>query len=84
MSELGHDLHAAFPQDADTLHVLKMQDARYRDVADRYHDTTREIARIEAGLEASLDERLETLKKERLAMLDEVAQMIAARKAQAA
>lgn len=82
MSEVGHDFHAAFPQDAAILHTLKLEDARYRDIAASYHDTTRTITRIESGLEASSDERLETLKKERLAMLDTVAELIAARKTQ--
>lgn len=84
MSEVGHDLHAAFPQDAAILHSLKLEDAHYREVAARYHDMTREISRIESGIEASSDERLENLKKERLAMLDEVAGLIAARKVQTA
>lgn len=84
MSEVGHDLHAVFPQDAAILHSLKLEDARYREIAEIYHETTRTISRIEGGLEASSDERLEQLKKERLAMLDEVASLIASRKAETA
>lgn len=83
MSEVGHDLHAAFPQDAAILHSLKLEDAHYQQIAATYHDTVREISRIESGLEASSDERLENLKKQRLAMLDEVAGLIAARKVEA-
>ena len=83
MSEVGHDFHAIFPQDAAILHTLKLEDARYRDIAADYHETTRTITRIEGGLEASSDERLENLKKERLGMLDTVAELIAARKSEA-
>lgn len=84
MSEVGHDLHAVFPQDADILHALKVDDARFRELSSTYHDTTRTISRIEGGLEASSDERLEDLKKHRLALLDTVAELITARKTLAA
>jgi uncharacterized protein YdcH (DUF465 family) len=80
MSEAGHDLHAEFPGDEAVLHKLKTQDGHFRRLTEQYHDVAREIARIETGVEAGSDERLEVLKKKRLLLLDEVAAMIAARK----
>lgn len=80
MSEAGHDLHAEFPGDEDILHKLKTQGGHFHHLTEQYHDIAREIARIEAGVEAASDERLEVLKKKRLLLLDEVAEMIAARK----
>jgi uncharacterized protein YdcH (DUF465 family) len=78
--ETQHDLHSEFPNDGEILHALKLDSAHFRALADRYHDANREIHRIEAEVEASSDARLEELKKQRLAMLDEVAAQIAARR----
>ncbi|MES2496411.1 MAG: DUF465 domain-containing protein [Pseudomonadota bacterium] len=81
MSEQGHDLHAEFPADAAILHDLKMQDQHFGQLAKRHHDVTQTIYRIEGGLEVASDNRLEDLKKQRLGLLDEIASLIAARKA---
>lgn len=77
MSELGHDLHAQFPADREILHVLKLESAHFRDLADRHHELAQQIYRIEAGLDAASDDRLEYLKRQRLSVLDEVAALIA-------
>ncbi|MCB4860377.1 DUF465 domain-containing protein [Sphingobium sp. PNB] len=79
MSELGHDLHALFPAQREILHALKLESAHYRDLADRHHELAQQIYRMEAGLDAASDDRLEGLKKQRLSLLDEVAAMIAER-----
>ena len=81
MSEQGHDLHNAFPADGALLQALKVQNGHFRSLAEQFHDVTQEIVRVEGGLEAASDTRLENLKKRRLGMLDEVATLIAARKA---
>ena len=80
MSEHGHDLHTAFPDDHDILVALKTSSAHFRQRWALHHSLSEEIFQIESGLGAGADERLETLKKERLALLDEVAAMIAQRK----
>ncbi|RJG56741.1 DUF465 domain-containing protein [Sphingobium terrigena] len=77
MSEHGHDLHSLFPHATDRLHHLKLTDAHFRNLADRYHDLVSEISRIIEGLSAASDARLEDLKKQRLALLDTIGAMIA-------
>jgi hypothetical protein len=37
MSETGHDLQALFPAQRETLHLLKLESAQYRELADRHH-----------------------------------------------
>lgn len=81
MSHVSHGLHAEFPNDGDTLNQLKVSDQHFRTVSSRYHDTNKEIHRIESEVEAASDERVEDLKKQRLLMLDEVAALIAKAKA---
>lgn len=79
MSETGHDLYALFPAQREILHSLKMGDAHFRQLADRHHDLVLAISRIEEGLEAAADDRLEDLKKHRLDVLDDIAAMISSK-----
>ena len=80
MSEDGHDLHAEFPADQAILQSLKRESEHFRGLAQQHHALTQQIYRIEGGLDAASDVRLETLKKERLGLLDEIAGLIADRK----
>ena len=80
MSHTPHDLHTEFPDNDAGLRRLKMNDAHFRGLADRYHDFNPEIHRIEIAAEAASDLRAEDLKKSRLVLLDELSGMIAAAK----
>ncbi|MCB2089699.1 MAG: DUF465 domain-containing protein [Sphingomonadaceae bacterium] len=83
MSHTPHELADEFPQDHAILHDLKMNNAHFVTLAERYHDVNREIHRIESEVEAASDDRAEELKKQRLALVDEISQMISAEKAKA-
>ena len=83
MSDAGQDLHALFPQDAEVLHRLKAGNEHFNRLAERYHTIAKAIHLIEAEIEPAADETLEELKKERLALLDDVAVLIASAKEQA-
>lgn len=80
MSDQEHSLVNEFPADKEILHRLKLEDQHFAKVSARHHELNKEIHRIESGIEAASDERLEELKKERLSLLDEVAEMVAAAK----
>ncbi len=75
-----HELADEFPQDHEVLHHLKVTDAHFQKLSEAYHKVNREIHRIESEVEAASDERAETLKKQRLALLDDIGQMITASK----
>jgi len=81
MSDVGHDLHTLFPAEGDILHWLKAESAHFRTLAAKHHDLGKEIHRIEAGIEAAAHERLEALKRDRLALLDQIAALIATKRA---
>ena len=81
MSHTPHELRDEFPDAHDILHDLKIGNAHFATLADRYHDVNREIHRIEVEVEAASDARAEDLKKERLTLFDEIAQMVSAAKA---
>jgi len=70
------ELADTFPADAAALHRLKLADAHFARLAERHHQVNRAIHRIESGVEAASDTRLEALKRERLHLLDEIAAML--------
>lgn len=77
MSHTPHELVDEFPQDAAVLHKLKTSDGHFAKLADTYHELNREIHRIESEVEAASDERVEALKKKRLALADEIGVIVA-------
>lgn len=81
MSHTPNDLRDEFPDAVDILHQLKVHDAHFAKLAERYHDLNREIHRVESDVEPASDERIETLKKQRLSMLDDISTMVAKAKA---
>ena len=76
MSHVPHGLHEEFPQAAAAISKLKIGDAHFARITDRYEHLNREIHRVETDIEPSSDERLEELKKERLKLKDEIAAML--------
>lgn len=81
MSHTPNDLRVEFPEAVDVLHQLKIHDAHFAKLADTYHDLNREIHRIESDLEPASDARAEALKKQRLALLDDISAIVAKAKA---
>ena len=71
-----NELTQIFARDRDLLTRLKLEDAHYARLAEEYHAVNREVHRIEAETEAASDERFETLKKQRLALLDKITRII--------
>ena len=83
MSHTPHELADEFPADHALLHELKLSNPHFVTLADRYHAVNGEIHRIEAGVENTSDDYAETLKKKRLALVDEIAGIIAKAKGEA-
>jgi len=76
MTHVAHELAQEFPANIETIHRLRQSDRHFSALCDRYHAVNRDIHRIETGVEAAADDRLETLKKQRLAMADEFAAIL--------
>jgi uncharacterized protein YdcH (DUF465 family) len=77
-----HDLIHELPEHRETIHNLKLHNNHFARLFDEYHEVDHEVHRIETGVENTSDDYLETRKKKRLHLKDELFQMI--RKAQAA
>lgn len=68
----AHDLHSEFPEYHDLIHTLKESDTHFRRLFDDYHAATKEVERIEAEGGNTSDAHMETLKKRRLALKDDL------------
>ena len=71
-----------FPEYRDLITKLKTEDARFERLFDKHNDMDQKIKNMEARLEPATDIEIEVLKKEKLALKDELYQIL--RKADAA
>lgn len=76
MSEGHHDLAHEFPEYKDRIHELKLAGGHFAVLMARYHDLVKELHLIETGQETPSDEYVEQLKKQRLAVKDEIAALL--------
>jgi len=72
-----HHLATEFPEHKDRIHELKIGDnARFKKLYSEYNDVDNNIYRIEEGIENTEDAYLETLKRKRLSLKDELLSII--------
>lgn len=71
-----HDLHHEFPEFNDEIRHLKMNNNYFARLFKQYHELDQEVHRIEQGVENTSDEYLDTKKKERLHLKDELFVML--------
>lgn len=76
MSHVPHELHEEFPDQIEAIKALKDANAHFAKLVDAYHELNRTIHRMETDVEPTDDATLETLKKQRLALKDEIAQLL--------
>jgi hypothetical protein len=70
-----HDLHTEFPQHNEKIHNLKVSDNHFRKLFDEYHNTNKEIHRIETT-GTFTDQELNELRSKRLHLKDQLLLMI--------
>ena len=68
-----NELTEIFKRDHELISKLKQDNAHYAKLADEYHEVNRAIHRAETEVEPTDDFHLEDMKKERLALKDELA-----------
>lgn len=73
-----HDLVHELPEFRDQIHDLKMNNAHFAKLFDEYHEVDHEVHRIETGAETPTDEYLESRKKIRLNLKDQLFDMLKA------
>jgi uncharacterized protein len=77
MSHTPHDLHDVFPDAGALLHRLKLEDAHFTRLAAQYDKLNHEVHLIDSGVTPASDDHVEMLKRQRLALLDEIATLLA-------
>ena len=73
-----HDLAHELPEFKDRIHELKMHDAHFARLFEQYNEVEHEVHRIEQGVENTSDDYLETRKRERLHLKDQLVAMLRA------
>lgn len=72
MPQSQHALAEEFPERARQIQSLFHADAEFTRRALAYNEVNSQVLRIEAEVEPTSDDHLETLKKKRLHLLDEI------------
>ena len=68
----NHSLVKEFPELRERIHELKTSDNHFSKLFSEYDEVEHNVHRIESGVEAASDDRLEELKKQRLGLKDEL------------
>ena len=71
-----HPLNDEFPEDHETIHRLKTENAHFRRLMEDYEKVDKEVFRMEEGIETPEDAVLTEEKKKRLDLKDQIAAMI--------
>ncbi len=72
----NHSLINDFPEMRERIHQMKTSDSHFARLFEQYDKAEHLVHRIEAGVEAASDERLEEYKKERLKLKDQLFAML--------
>ena len=70
MAHTPHELAEDFPEYAEKIHDLKMNNAHFARLAEEYHTVNREVHRVETGGEPASQVREEELRKTRMRLKD--------------
>lgn len=71
-----HPLAQEFPEYREKIHALKQSDAHFARLFDEYEVADKAVVRAEDGVEPTGDLALETMKKQRLALKDQLYEML--------
>ncbi|EDQ32782.1 hypothetical protein HPDFL43_07534 [Hoeflea phototrophica DFL-43] len=77
MSHTPHELAEEFPEHVAKMHELKTSNAHFAKLFDAYHDINRAVHRAETNIEPTDDFNMESMRKERLKLKDEIYGMLA-------
>ena len=78
MSHTPHELAEEFPEHVEVMHKLKAENAHFSNISDKYHEVNRAVHRAETDVEPTDDLHMAELRKQRLALKDEIWSMLRA------
>ena len=68
----NHSLANELPEYREKIHALKLSDQHFHKLFNEYHEVDKEIHRLETEDSPVTDEHMETLKKQRLLLKDQL------------
>jgi len=77
----SHNLAVEFPEFKEAIHELKVNDAHFRKLFDRFQEIDRSILRSEQRIDLMSQEDEEKLRKERLQLKEEIYLMLKSKSA---
>ena len=78
MTHVPHDLHADFPEHADRIHDLKLNNAHFAKLLGEYDEVNHKVHLAETNVEPRSHVRETELRKERARLKDELYRMLTA------
>lgn len=76
MSHTPNNLDEDFPGMAERIHELKTTDNHFARLVEEYYEVNRDIHRLETRVEPTSEDVEERMKRQRLRLKDEIAQML--------
>lgn len=76
MSHVAHELVEEFPEKKEEIQKLNQSNAHFAKLTDEYHTVNREIHRIEANVTPADEGYEKQLRRQRLALKDEINLML--------
>ncbi|MEW9918371.1 YdcH family protein [Marimonas sp. MJW-29] len=72
MSHVPHELAEEFPDMVEQMSALRQSDAHFAKLADSYHELNRAVHRAETDVEPTSDDHMTEMRKQRMALKDEI------------
>ena len=77
MANNHHALGEEFPDSKEKIHYLKLSDAHFKKMCEKYEEVDKAIGRSESRIDLLSDEEETKLRKERLRLKDEIQSILA-------
>ncbi|MEM9999341.1 MAG: YdcH family protein [Pseudomonadota bacterium] len=78
MAHTPHELAEEFPEHVEKMSAMKQGNAHFAKLFDEYHEINRAIHRAETDIEPTDDFNMETMRKTRMVLKDEIYGMLTA------
>lgn len=78
MAHTPHELAEEFPEHVEKMSAMKLGDAQFAKLFEQYHEINRAIHRAETDIEPTDDFNMETMRKTRMVLKDEIYGMLTA------
>lgn len=72
MSHVPHELAEEFPDMASQMSALRQSDSHFAKLTDSYHELNRAVHRAETDVEPTSDDHMQEMRKQRMALKDEI------------